>query len=75
MAAKWNESAYSDPTAEKSQVPVNSVTNADEPLEVVPLENIHKSRWERSWPTIACGAGLFSDGYLNGVCGSSCRLF
>ena len=32
----------------------------------VPLENIEKSRWERSWPTIACGAGLFSDGYLNG---------
>lgn len=27
-----------------------------------------KSRWQRSWPTIACGAGLFSDGYLNGVC-------
>ncbi|KAL4945416.1 hypothetical protein BDV06DRAFT_36406 [Aspergillus oleicola] len=35
--------------------------------EVAPLENLHKSRWERSWPTIACGAGLFSDGYLNGV--------
>ena len=31
-----------------------------------PLEQTHKSRWERSWPTIACGAGLFSDGYLNG---------
>lgn len=31
-----------------------------------PLENVEKSRWERSWPTIACGAGLFSDGYLNG---------
>lgn len=31
-----------------------------------PLENVAKSRWERSWPTIACGAGLFSDGYLNG---------
>ncbi|KAF9889406.1 hypothetical protein FE257_007307 [Aspergillus nanangensis] len=29
-----------------------------------------KGRWERSWPTIACGAGLFSDGYLNGVIGS-----
>ena len=29
-----------------------------------PLENTTKSRWERSWPTIACGAGLFSDGYL-----------
>lgn len=30
-----------------------------------PLENMEKSRWERIWPTIACGAGLFSDGYLN----------
>ena len=28
--------------------------------------NPAKTRWERSWPTIACGAGLFSDGYLNG---------
>lgn len=31
------------------------------------LECISKSRWERSWPIIACGAGLFSDGYLNNV--------
>ncbi|KAL4798600.1 major facilitator superfamily domain-containing protein [Aspergillus venezuelensis] len=38
--------------------------------DAAPLENIHKSRWERSWPVIACGAGLFSDGYLNGVIGS-----
>ncbi|KAL4913658.1 major facilitator superfamily domain-containing protein [Aspergillus aurantiobrunneus] len=38
--------------------------------EMAPLENLSKSRWERSWPTIACGAGLFSDGYLNGVIGS-----
>ncbi|KAK7721914.1 glycerophosphoinositol permease [Botryosphaeria dothidea] len=29
-----------------------------------------KSRWERLWPVIACGAGLFSDGYLNNVIGS-----
>ena len=34
-----------------------------------PLENKEKSRWERSWPTIACGAGLFSDGYLQAVIG------
>ncbi|KAL6714290.1 glycerophosphoinositol permease [Lecanora helva] len=34
-----------------------------------PLENHEKGRWERSWPTIACGAGLFSDGYVNGVIG------
>lgn len=30
-----------------------------------PLNTVPKSRWERTWPTIACGAGLFSDGYLN----------
>lgn len=35
-------------------------------LHGAPLENLEKGRWERSWPTIACGAGLFSDGYLNG---------
>lgn len=34
-----------------------------------PLENPEKSRWERSWPTIACGAGLFSDGYLQSAIG------
>ena len=37
-------------------------------IEETPLETPPKGRWERSWPTIACGAGLFSDGYLNGVC-------
>lgn len=42
----------------------NEVGLHNETLE--PLEDIQKSRWERSWPTIACGAGLFSDGYLNG---------
>ena len=31
------------------------------------LDATPKSRWERSWPVFACGAGLFSDGYLNGV--------
>ncbi|KAI4744322.1 MFS phospholipid transporter Git1 [Aureobasidium sp. EXF-12298] len=32
-------------------------------------EDTEKTRWERLWPVIACGAGLFSDGYLNGVIG------
>jgi hypothetical protein len=36
----------------------------------VPLAELPKGRWDRSWPVIACGAGLFSDGYLNGVIGS-----
>lgn len=32
--------------------------------------NVDKTTWERLWPVIACGAGLFFDGYLNGVIGS-----
>lgn len=28
------------------------------------------SRWQRIWPTLACGAGLFSDGYVQSVIGS-----
>lgn len=63
MASKQDENSYPDAAAEKAPAPVEGA-----PLEVAPLENTHKSRWERSWPTIACGAGLFSDGYLNGVC-------
>ncbi|KAK5230513.1 glycerophosphoinositol permease [Exophiala xenobiotica] len=35
-------------------------------IHAAPLDATPKTRWERSWPTIACGAGLFSDGYLNG---------
>ncbi|KAI9749110.1 MAG: mRNA cap guanine-N7 methyltransferase [Chaenotheca gracillima] len=40
------------------------------PQNDVPLDTIEKGRWERLWPVIACGAGLFSDGYLNNVIGS-----
>ncbi|KAJ5669664.1 Glycerophosphodiester transporter GIT2 [Penicillium macrosclerotiorum] len=59
-------SAESDPQTlpEKGHAPVDET-----PLDVVPLDQLQKGRWERSWPTIACGAGLFSDGYLNGVIG------
>ena len=32
----------------------------------VPLDAVPKSLWERIWPSLACGAGLFSDGYLQG---------
>ncbi|KAF1359134.1 glycerophosphodiester transporter [Lizonia empirigonia] len=33
------------------------------------VANVDKGRWERLWPVIACGAGLFSDGYLNNIIG------
>ncbi|ATZ56441.1 hypothetical protein BCIN_13g02780 [Botrytis cinerea B05.10] len=35
-----------------------------------PLANIPKTRWEKLWPAMACGSGLFSDGYINNVIGS-----
>lgn len=38
------------------------------------LGNRDKSRWERIWPALACGAGLFSDGYLNTFVISFCVL-
>ncbi|EPE25474.1 MFS general substrate transporter [Glarea lozoyensis ATCC 20868] len=37
---------------------------------VDPLAEIPKTRWERIWPAMACGSGLFSDGYINNVIGS-----
>ncbi|ORX92796.1 glycerophosphodiester transporter [Clohesyomyces aquaticus] len=33
------------------------------------ISQTEKGRWERLWPVIACGAGLFSDGYLNNIIG------
>lgn len=55
------DEAHTDEPADKG-APYNEPS-----IEAAPLEDTTKSRWERSWPTIACGAGLFSDGYLNGV--------
>jgi hypothetical protein len=34
---------------------------------VDPLVDAHKSTWQSLWPVFACGAGLFSDGYINNV--------
>ncbi|KAJ5686538.1 hypothetical protein N7536_009157 [Penicillium majusculum] len=56
--------SYSKEMSEKGVGPLE-----ENPVEVSPLEKTPKGRWERSWPTIACGAGLFSDGYLNQVIG------
>ncbi|KAI9732780.1 MAG: hypothetical protein M1834_003718 [Cirrosporium novae-zelandiae] len=55
---------------EEAEVKSGGVPDIQHEIEAAPLEDITKSRWERSWPTIACGAGLFSDGYLNNVIGS-----
>lgn len=32
-----------------------------------PVEVQHKTFWQAALPVFACGAGLFSDGYINNV--------
>jgi hypothetical protein len=59
-------SAEGQTVFEKQPGPVQDVE-----MRTIPLDAVPKTRWERSWPIIACGAGLFSDGYLNGVSRSS----
>ncbi|KAI9736503.1 MAG: hypothetical protein M1818_006013 [Claussenomyces sp. TS43310] len=38
------------------------------------LQATEKSTWERIWPVLACGSGLFSDGYLNNVISSVSQM-
>ncbi|KAK5738824.1 glycerophosphoinositol permease [Elasticomyces elasticus] len=47
----------------------NGLQTSPEPDLESPLAATEKSRWERTWPALACGAGLFSDGYLQAVIG------
>ena len=37
--------------------------------ELPSIEETGKTKWEQLWPAFACGAGLFSDGYLQNVIG------
>jgi hypothetical protein len=51
------------------------ISETDSDVEHAPtLADTEKSFYERVWPVLACGAGLFSDGYLNGVCSSATSL-
>lgn len=52
---------------EKSIDEANFPENRRPSVHEAALDATPKSRWERTWPVFACGAGLFSDGYLNGV--------
>jgi MFS family permease len=60
---------------EKDLKEVNITSDGRDAVHDASSHDVHhaqqpKGRWDRSWPVIACGAGLFSDGYLNGVIGS-----
>ncbi|KAH6679283.1 major facilitator superfamily domain-containing protein [Halenospora varia] len=54
----------SDSTESPTEVQDSYVQNGD------PLAELPKTRWERLMPAMACGSGLFSDGYINNVIGS-----
>jgi MFS family permease len=47
-----------------------SVKNLIEEEEKAQDEPVKKSTWQKLFPVMACGAGLFSDGYINNVIGS-----
>lgn len=59
-------------TPEDAVISGADVVDPDDPTNAAPPE---KTQWERLWPVFACGAGLYSDGYLNGVCSMLYILF
>jgi hypothetical protein len=57
------------------ETPLTGVdTGPDQQTNVDPLAAVPKTTWERIWPALACGSGLFSDGYINNVRASSTRI-
>jgi hypothetical protein len=50
---------------EREAPPTSNESGSD--TQTDPSAETQKSRWERLWPVMACGAGLFSDGYVNNV--------
>lgn len=66
MDPKSNSDGSSAIADDKKQ-PTSASESEQHAIAEIPLEELPKSWWDRSWPVIACGAGLFSDGYLNAV--------
>jgi len=33
-----------------------------------PLATVPKNKWQKIWPVLACGSGLFAEGYVQSVC-------
>ncbi|KAJ4371702.1 glycerophosphoinositol permease [Didymella sp. IMI 355093] len=56
-------------SAKETSSKLRDSSNDDDTERRGSVANVDKGRWERLWPVIACGAGLFSDGYLNNIIG------
>jgi hypothetical protein len=52
----------------KKEAPVSGGVESGPDTQNDPLLENLMPRWEKLWPVMACGAGLFSDGYINNAC-------
>lgn len=55
------------PEPDEKTAYIQEPSKSPDPVESDDVEVVSVNRWDRIWPVLACGAGLFSDGYLNGV--------
>jgi hypothetical protein len=51
-----------EPATAANDTPPSSELNED------PLASTPKNKWEKIWPVLACGSGLFAEGYVQSVC-------
>jgi hypothetical protein len=52
----------------RKKEPEAAVTDIAPELTEDPLATVPKNKWEKIWPVLACGAGLFAEGYVQSVC-------
>jgi len=45
-----------------------AVTDTAPELNEDPLATVPKNKWGKIWPVLACGSGLFAEGYVQSVC-------
>lgn len=69
MATTYNGYEQKDAVAQVYATPSNSGSGEQHmnTARAIDINHTGKTFWQRIWPAMACGSGLFSDGYLNGV--------
>jgi hypothetical protein len=50
-----------EPAAAVDDVPPSGELTEDS------LASVSKNKWEKIWPVLACGSGLFAEGYVQSV--------
>jgi hypothetical protein len=52
----------------RKKEPEAVVANTAPELNEDPLATVPKNKWQKIWPVLACGSGLFAEGYVQSVC-------